>query len=119
MQLDFTSIDLVPSANAEDIRDRWLRPYIRPPLGADEVPKVYHPFTLQYISRVLSTYPRYMLRDGGIPPIIHHTQVVGQMPQALANCYSLVRMWEQAVPGSEAMVVDTLEKEMERLAEEV
>lgn len=119
-KLDFTAIDLAPSTNAEDIRDRWLRPYIPPPLGQNEVPKVYHPSTLQYISRVLSTYPRYMLRNGNIPPIIHHAQVErGEIPHALANCYTLVRMWEQAVPGSEEMVVKTLEKEMERLAEEV
>lgn len=118
-KLDFTATDLVPSANAENIRDRWLRPYL-PPLGQDQTPKVYHPFTLQYISQVLSTYPRCMLKDGGIPPIIHLAQVEGgKMPRALANCYSLVRMWEQAVPGSEAMVVNTLEREMERLAEEV
>lgn len=119
-KLDFTAIDLAPSTNAEDIRDRWLRPYIPPPLGQNEVPKVYHPSTLQYISRVLSSYPRCMLRNGNIPPIIHHTQVErGEIPHALANCYTLVRMWEQAVPGSEEMVVKTLEKEMDRLAEEV
>ena len=119
-KLDFTNINLAPSTNAEDIRDRWLRPYIPPPLGQNEVPKVYHPSTLQYISRVLSTYPRCMLRNGNIPPIIHHAQVErGGIPHALANCYTLVRMWEQAVPGSEEMVVKTLEKEMERLAEEV
>ena len=119
-KLDFTNIDLAPSTNAEDIRDRWLRPYIPPPLGQNEVPKVYHPSTLQYISRVLSTYPRCMLGNGNIPPIIHHAQVErGEIPHALANCYTLVRMWEQAVPGSEEMVVKTLEKEMERLAEEV
>lgn len=117
--VDFTAIDLVPCANADDIRDRWLRPYILPPLGADEIPKVYHPFTIQYISRVLSTYPRCMLKDKGIPPMIHSAQVDGMIPRALANCYNLVRMWEQAVPGSEVMVVDTLEKEMERLSEEV
>ncbi|KAF5857503.1 hypothetical protein ETB97_005717 [Aspergillus alliaceus] len=118
-EFDFHTVDLVPSANAEDIRDRWLRPYILPPLGQDEVPKVYHPFTLQYISRILSTYPRRMLKDRDVPPIIHRSQIDGkEMPRALANCYSLVRMWEQAAPGSEMMVVDTLEKEMERLADE-
>ncbi|KAF7587820.1 hypothetical protein BBP40_006672 [Aspergillus hancockii] len=117
--LDFTTVDLAPNANAEDIRDRWLRPYIPPPLGQDEVPKVYHPSTLQYISRVLSTYPRRMLEDRAVPPIIHAAQIEGkEMPPALANCYSLVRMWEQAVPGSETMVTSTLEKEMERLGEE-
>ncbi|THC96070.1 hypothetical protein EYZ11_004443 [Aspergillus tanneri] len=96
--LDFTDVVLVPSVNAEDIRDRWL---------------------LQYISRVLSTYPRYMLKEGGVPPIIHSAQRHGtEMPRSLANCYSLVRMWEQAVPGSEMMVMNTVEQEMERLAEE-
>ncbi|EAW20586.1 Zn(II)2Cys6 transcription factor domain-containing protein [Aspergillus fischeri NRRL 181] len=119
LDLDFTDIDLTPSLNAVDIRDRWLRPYLLPPLGRDEIPKAYHPFTLQYISIILRTYPRYMLKDGGFPPIIHHTQVnTNQMPQALANCYSLVRMWEQAAPGSETMVMSTVEAEMERLASE-
>ncbi|OGM44773.1 C6 finger domain protein [Aspergillus bombycis] len=118
--LDFRAVDLVPSATAEDIRDRWLRPYILPPLGQDEVPKVYHPFTLQYISRILSTYPRFMLKDKDVPPILHRSQIERkELPRSLANCYSLVRMWEQAVPGSEIMVISTLEKEMERLAEEV
>ncbi|KAE8153603.1 hypothetical protein BDV25DRAFT_21824 [Aspergillus avenaceus] len=117
--LDLSEVELVPSANAEDIRDRWLRPYILPPLGHEEIPKVYHPFTLQFISRILSTYPRVMLQNGGIPPIIHHAQVEGtKMPRGLANCYSLVRLWLQAAPGSETMVMDTLEKEMERLYEE-
>ncbi|PYI11944.1 hypothetical protein BO78DRAFT_457212 [Aspergillus sclerotiicarbonarius CBS 121057] len=116
-ELDFTSIDLAPSQDAASIRDRWLRPYILPPLGQDEVPKVYHPFTLQYISRILTTYPRCMSRDGDVPPIIHRLQVVGRrMPRALANCYSLVRMWGQAAAGSEALVIETVEKEMERLA---
>ncbi|KAL2832538.1 hypothetical protein BDW59DRAFT_180990 [Aspergillus cavernicola] len=117
--LDFTNTNLAPSFSAEHIRDRWLRPYILPPLGRDEIPKLYHPFTLQYISRILSTYPHRMLRDGDVPPIIHHTQVSKRsMPLALANCYTLVRMWIQAAPGSEAIVVNTLEREMDRLAEE-
>ncbi|PLN79351.1 hypothetical protein BDW42DRAFT_201674 [Aspergillus taichungensis] len=116
---NFADISLVPSANAGDIRDRWLRPYILPPLGQEEIPKVYHPFTLQYISRVLATYPRFMLKDGGLPPIIHWAQITGrEMPRSLANCYSLVRLWDQAVPGSETMVIGTVEREMERLAAE-
>ncbi|KAE8353087.1 hypothetical protein BDV28DRAFT_157301 [Aspergillus coremiiformis] len=118
-RVDLRAVDLVPSANAEDIRDRWLRPYILPPLGQEEIPKVYHPFTLQYISRIFSTYPRGMLQDRDAPPIIHRSQIDGnEMPRALAHCYTLVRMWEQAVPGSELMVMETLEKEMERLVEE-
>jgi len=119
-ELDLRVVDLAPSANAGDIRDRWLRPYILPLTESEEIPKAYHPFTLQYIGRILSTYPRCMLKDGGLPPIIHRAQIVGRdMPRALANCYSLVRMWEQAVPGSETMVVSIVENEMRRLAEEV
>ena len=61
-----------------------------------------------------------MLRDEEVPPIIHRLQVVGRrMPRALANCYSLARMWEQAAVGSEALVIETVEKEMERLENEV
>lgn len=119
-ELDLRVVDLAPSANAGDIRNRWLRPYILPLTEGEEIPKAYHPFTLQYIARILCTYPRCMLRGGGIPPIIHSVQVAGkEMPRALANCYSLVRMWEQAVPGSETMVVSIVENEMRRLAEEV
>ncbi|KAL5340974.1 hypothetical protein BJX70DRAFT_84511 [Aspergillus crustosus] len=117
--LDLTKTDLIPSSRADNIRDRWLRPYIFPPLGGEEVPKLYQPFTLQYISRVLTTYPHRMLKEGDIPPIIHHAQVSeGRMAQALANCYTLVRMWAQAAPGSETIVISTVEKEMDRLAEE-
>ncbi|OJJ80828.1 Zn(II)2Cys6 transcription factor domain-containing protein [Aspergillus glaucus CBS 516.65] len=118
-ELDLRVVYLAPSANAGDIRDRWLRPYILPLTEGEEIPKAYHPFTLQYIARILCTYPRRMLKDGGLPPIIHSVQIAGkEMPRALANCYSLVRMWEQAVPGSEAMAVSIVENEMRRLAEE-
>ncbi|KAL4787112.1 hypothetical protein BJX76DRAFT_41258 [Aspergillus varians] len=117
--VDLTNTDLVPNDWANEIRDRWLRPYILPPGGHDEIPKSYHPFTLQYISRVLATYPHRMLRDGDVPPIIHHTQVArDRMPLSLANCYTLVRMWVQAAPGSEGIVVNTVQTEMDRLATE-
>lgn len=119
-EFDLQVVELAPSANAGDIRDRWLRPYVLPLTEGEEIPKAYHPFTLQYIARILCTYPRCMQKDGGLPPIIHRAQIVGrEMPRALANCYSLVRMWEQAVPGSETMVVSIVENEMRRLAEEV
>lgn len=119
-EIDLRVVDLVPNVNAENIRDRWLRPYILPLSEGEEIPKMYHPFTLQYIARILSTYPRHMLKDGGFPPIIHRAQIAGnEMPRALANCYSLVRMWEQAVLGSEKMVMNTVENEMRRLVEEV
>ncbi|OJI80450.1 hypothetical protein ASPTUDRAFT_154765 [Aspergillus tubingensis CBS 134.48] len=118
-ELNFEAIHLTPSSIAEDIRDRWLRPFFLPAHGRSETPKVCHPYTLQFLARILKTYPRYMLRDGRPPPIIHHVQVAeNKTPRALANCYSLVRMWEQAVPGSEEIVMNTVAREMERLASE-
>ncbi|KAL4874273.1 hypothetical protein BJY04DRAFT_226330 [Aspergillus karnatakaensis] len=119
VNVDLSQTDLIPNVKADDIRDRWLRPYILPSLDGVEVPKLYQPFTLQYISRVLSSYPQRMLRDGDAPSIIHPMQVAeDRLPQALANCYTLVRMWVQAAPGSEGIVVGTVEREMERLAGE-
>ncbi|KAL4799298.1 hypothetical protein BDV19DRAFT_295273 [Aspergillus venezuelensis] len=119
-ELDFTDVDLLPNAEAEFIRDRWLRPYVMSLVDGIEVPKIYHPFTLQYLGRVLATYPHLMMRDGDMPPIIHHSQVSGkQMTTALANCYTIVRMWKNAAPGSHSIVVSTVRREMERLAVEI
>ncbi|KAL4932422.1 Zn(II)2Cys6 transcription factor domain-containing protein [Aspergillus undulatus] len=118
-ELDLTSTHLAVNDSADDIRDRWLRPYFMPSLYGSENSKVYQPFTLQFLSRVLSTYPHRMIKDKDVPPIVHRSQVSGgRIAPALANCYTLVRMWVQAVPGSERIVVDTVRLEMERLAVE-
>ncbi|WVO17502.1 hypothetical protein L204_105195 [Cryptococcus depauperatus] len=118
-ELHFGEIDLTPTSEADDIRTRWIRPYIATTLGQTEIPKIVLPYTVQFMKRILRTYPRNMLKDGHVPPIIHHAQVKGnEMPRALANCYSLVRMREHAVPGSEEIVISTLRGEMDRLARE-
>ncbi|EYE95505.1 Zn(II)2Cys6 transcription factor domain-containing protein [Aspergillus ruber CBS 135680] len=119
-ELDFGDIDLTPTSEADRIRARWLRPYFMATLDRIEIPKVVLPYTIQFIKRTLRTYPRNMLKDGHVPPIIHQAQVKGsEVPRALANCYSLVRMWEHAVPGSEEVVLSTLRREMDRLSSEV
>ena len=119
-ELAFGDIDLTPTSEADEIRSRWLRPYFMTTLDRIEIPKVVLPYTLQFIKRILRTYPRNMLEDGHPPPIIHQAQVKGsEVPRALANCYSLVRMWEHAVPGSEEVVMSTLRREMDRLSSEV
>lgn len=118
-ELHFEDIDLIPASEADNIRARWLRPYFSTTLSRTEIPKVVLPYTTQFIKRILRTYPRNMLKDGHVPPIIHQVQVKeGVIPRALANCYSLVRMWEHAVPGSEEVVLSTLTREMDRLSSE-
>lgn len=83
-------IDLTPTSEADDIHDRWIRPYFMTTLRRTEARKVVLPYTIQYIKRPLSTYLRNMLKDRHVPPIIHHAQVKGnEIPRALANCYSL------------------------------
>ncbi|RJE26819.1 C6 finger domain protein [Aspergillus sclerotialis] len=114
--LDFLNLDLVPLTDAEKIRDRWLQNYLPAP---DQIPKAFHPHTLQYISCVLRTYPKQMISGSRIPPFIHPLQLSGQnVPVALANCYSLVRLWEHRAPGSEAIVATTIQQEMERLVQD-
>jgi len=112
--LDFSDLDLVPLANANQIRDRWLRPFFA---VGEEVPKVFHPYTLQYIRCVLRTYPKQMAEENGVPPILHPIQMAdGSTAVVLANCYSLIRLWQHRAAGSEAIVADTIQREMNRLA---
>ncbi|KAL1836747.1 hypothetical protein VTK73DRAFT_4934 [Phialemonium thermophilum] len=62
-----------------------------------------------------------MARDGDEtwPPIIHPLQATHVVQSvALANCYTLVRMWVHRSPGSEAFVADALRREMERLVKD-
>lgn len=113
--LSFSDLDLVPLADADEIRDRWLRPFVD--VGT-LVPKSFHPYTLQYMSCVLRTYPGRMVGDG-VPPMIHPVQLMGGAPTALANAYSLVRLWHNRADGSDGIVAETIGREMDRLAHHV
>lgn len=115
--LDFLNLDLVPLTDSDKIRDRWLQTYLPTP---DQIPKAFHPHTLQYVSCVLRTYPKQMIGGSRIPPFIHPLQLSKpNIPVALANCYSLVRLWEHRAPGSETIVATTVQREMERLVQDV
>ena len=114
--LDFSNLDIVPFANADNIKDRSLRPFLA---VEEQVPKAFHPFTLQYITCILRTYVR-QIAGKCVPPIIHPMQVSGGITSiALANCYSLVQLWHHHEAGSEAMVSETIQREMDRLASHV
>jgi hypothetical protein len=115
--LNFSDLDLIPIADSTHIRNRWLEAFLP---SENQVQKTFLPYTVQFISCVLASYPKYMLRDGCVPPIIHQSQVnTKELPLALANCYSLVRMWETRAVGSEEIVTSTVQREMERLIEQV
>lgn len=116
--LNFDHIDLVPMIDAEKIRDRWLQPYLL--TATEQVPKLFNPFTVQFATCVLRSYPNHLLDEKSLPPFIHPLQLNSKaMPRTIANCFSLVRMWMNRVAGSEAIVLSTVRQEMERLSREV
>ena len=116
--LNFDDVDLVPMANAEDIRNCWLQPYLFPAMG--QLPKLFNPFTVQFLTCVLRSYPNHLLEEKSLPPFIHPLQISSKaMPRTIANCFSLVRMWMNRVAGSEAVVLSTIRQEMERLSQKV
>lgn len=115
--LDFNHVDLEPMEDAEKIRDRWLRPFLF--TETEQVPKLFNPFTVQFLACVLGSYPNHLLEEKSLPPFIHPLQLSKTIPRTIANCFSLVRMWMNRVPGSEVIVLSTVRQEMARIAQEV
>ena len=115
--LSFTDINLICIVDPTSIRNRWLADFI--PSITDRV-KIYSPGVSSFIARVLKTYPQMLLNKGQLPPFIHPSQLSGpDLPTPLANCLSLVRLWDGQVRGSETIVLETVKKEMDRLHCEV
>lgn len=115
--LSFVAINLICTVDPTRIRNRWLSDFI--PSLTDRV-KMYAPGVSSFVFRVLKTYPSILLNRGQLPPFIHPSQLAGpDIPTPLANCLSLVRLWDGQVRGSEAIVCETIKKEMDRLYAEV
>jgi hypothetical protein len=116
--LNFKNVHLVPLADSSRLGSRWLNSLI-----TSTPPKRIKPLsqaTVTYSYRILKTYPKMMLQPGRLPPIIHPLQLKAQETLVpLANCLSLVRMWEGRAEGSEDVVNDILVREMEKLFNEV
>ena len=98
------------------IRDRWLYPVFSAQTTTCHPDKS----AVQLYGQILETYPRMMSHKDQLPPIIHPWQVSEKpIPLPLANCFSLVRMWEDRVDGAEKLTEETVGREMERLFDEV
>ncbi|KAF7331180.1 putative C6 finger domain protein [Mycena sanguinolenta] len=70
------------------------------------------------MSRVLKSFPKALVRDDdNLPPIVHPFQSAAPQ-QLLVNCRTLLRMWENKVPGSEVFVRETIHREMNRIFQE-
>ncbi|KAJ7041140.1 hypothetical protein C8F04DRAFT_1208423 [Mycena alexandri] len=103
------------SRGSVQIGSRWLDALITPP---GKIPKNFSSRTIQHMARVLKSYPKVMLKDEALPPIVHPFQAAAPQ-QPLANCRSLLHMWENKAPGSELLVRETVWREMSRLVAEV
>lgn len=115
--LNFAKLDLICPIDAIKIRNRWLGDFI-PSFG--QRAKNHPPSITLFISRVLKTYSTILLTEGHLPPFIHPAQLSGpDVPTPLANCFSLIRLWDGQVRGSENMVREIIRNEMNRLYEEV
>lgn len=115
--VEFANLDLVPGVDCTRIRNHWLETLLPLPL---QTPKELSPHMMQYLSRILKSYPKMMARKGNLPPIVHFVQLRDEkLPVALANCASLVLMWEGRASGSEAIILETMKREMDRLFKEV
>ncbi|OCL05612.1 hypothetical protein AOQ84DRAFT_298590 [Glonium stellatum] len=112
--LDFTAIHLVPITNSTQIGNRWMEAFV-PTLN--QRPKTLHLFTVQYLSCVFRTYYKSMLLPGGFPPIIHPLQAENkELFIPLANCYALVRKFEEHSNTTEVTL--SIQQEMDRLLRE-
>ncbi|KAJ5835281.1 hypothetical protein N7447_001307 [Penicillium robsamsonii] len=110
--VDFQQIDLAPMIDAEEIRDRWLRPYISSSTGQE--PKQFNAHTIQYLTCVLKSYIRNQLNSIA-PPFIHSMQQTGTCPPVLACCFTLVRTWLTRIPGCERLVLGAMGAEMRKI----
>jgi hypothetical protein len=113
--LDFQQSDLLPMTDAEEIRDRWLRPYISASTGQE--PKQLNAHTVQYLTCVLKSYLRNLLNSAA-PPFLHSMQM-GTCPPVLAYCFTLVRTWLTRIPGCEHLILGTIRGEMNKIENQV
>ncbi|KAF8169204.1 hypothetical protein K438DRAFT_1855850 [Mycena galopus ATCC 62051] len=101
-----------PTLESVRIGSRWMDALV-PPEG--RIAKILSPQTVQFMSRVLKSYPKIILNE--LPPVVHPFQ--SAVPQQLlVNCRTLLRMWENKAPGSELLVRETIRREMNRIFEE-
>lgn len=114
--IDFTHCQLICPINVDDIKNRWLYPYIPVP---GQTAKNYPPGVTTFIYRIFKAYATVAARGRSVPPFVHHVQIaaLSSFPP-LATCLSLVRIGEKPLAGSEAIAADVLQREMSNLYEQ-
>ncbi|KAJ5762092.1 uncharacterized protein N7511_005474 [Penicillium nucicola] len=111
---EFSHLDLICPINVEDIRNRWLNPFIP---DSDQAVKEYPKSVSGFIFRILKSYAAVAARSHATLPFIHPSQLTASSSH-LATCLSLVRISETPLPGSEDAAATALQREMETIAQE-
>ncbi|KAL2414875.1 hypothetical protein ABEF95_006146 [Exophiala dermatitidis] len=108
--LSFDNLELRCPIVADDICNRWLNSYV--PVPGQQI-KQYPAAVTAYIYKILRSYATAAVRGRGVPPFIHHSQIMTSLVNPpLATCLTLVRMCEKLLPGSESVAADVLRREM-------
>lgn len=76
-------------------------------------PLVQH--SMETLLRALRTWPRILCKGFQLPPMFHHTTSKITVPLPLANCCTLVKMWDGQFSGTKALVQDTILTEIKTL----
>ncbi|KAI9714908.1 MAG: hypothetical protein M1820_000197 [Bogoriella megaspora] len=72
--------------------------------------------SMSTVLRTMSTWPRALAKDVDPPAVLHHTQYFSEtMPDCLAKCISIAKMWVGQVEGASEMIVSLIQKEMSSL----
>ena len=77
--------------------------------------------SMELIFRVLRTWPKMLAEEFQIPPLFHPNQITPdkKLPQPLANCITLTKMWHGQRDGTEEMVRKTIMRELDSIADQV
>ena len=108
--------DLLPMVAADEIRDRWLRPYISASTGQE--PKQLNPHTIQYLTCVLKSYLRNFASSVA-PPFVHHLQLTHHPSPVLSYCCANIRTWLGKGSEYEVFILSTMREEMEKIQTQV
>lgn len=96
--------------------------------------------SMEVLLRVLKTWPKMLAKEFQPPPLLHSSQMyqiltsqsqnqriqqadsaspVNPVPQPLANCFTIAKMWAGQCEGASGIVTETVTKEMQSLFEKV
>lgn len=93
-----------------------LLPSTETPDGTPELAK----HSMQSLLRAMRTWPRILCKGLQMPPVFHHSVVENKdIPLPLANCCTLVHMWDRQYKGTSSIVQDTILKEIKTIFENV